>query len=101
MISIYAGTKVGVATSAAMVAVGSLDGGNVSVTAAVGCCIFVGGLTWHLSKGLQKIHDTQKSNAQTQRDNQRINTSRLRRIEKHLGISQAEIISDEDIREDE
>ena len=49
------GLKIGAATSGSMLAAAELDGGNISITAAVACCVFVSGVVWWLSKKFEHI----------------------------------------------
>lgn len=57
MSELWLGIKMGGAVSGSMVAAANIDGGNISVTAAVGVCVSVAGMTWWLSSRFQKIDD--------------------------------------------
>lgn len=55
MNSVSVGIKIGMATSGTMMASSQLDGGNISITAAVTCCVFVAGVVWWLAKKFEHI----------------------------------------------
>ena len=65
MNEITVASKIGAATGFTMLAAGTLDGGNVSVTTAATCCVFVGGCVWWLAKRFQAIDDRLNSMAES------------------------------------